>query len=223
MSFPRIERGFDSLYLLQKMNLKDTYNKIAEDWTQDHKTDTWWIAGAERLASYLQAGSKIIDVGCAGGLKSEFLAKLGFQVTGIDLSDKMIELAKQWMPSGDFLVKDITEPLVFDHKFDAVFAQAVLLHVPKKNIPATLKNLSDVLKPKGYLYAAVKELHPGEDEEQNITENDYGYEYERFFSFFTLPEMEKYVKDLNMKIVYSNVDRNAKNDTTWVQVIAQKL
>src|SRR5579862_7757608 len=40
------------------------------------------------------AGAAVADVGCGGGLLAEALARLGAQVTGIDLSPTMIEVAK---------------------------------------------------------------------------------------------------------------------------------
>src|SRR3989338_5343286 len=108
------------------MNLKSTYDKIAENWSEDHANDTWWIAGTEKFSSFLKKGDSVLDVGCASGLKSKYLAKKGFVVTGIDFSDKMIEFAQQRMPTGQFFVRDINEPLDFKNKFDGIFAQAVL-------------------------------------------------------------------------------------------------
>ena len=92
----------------------------------------------------------------------------------------MIEIAKEYYPKGSYFVKDIKEPLDLGI-FDAIFAQAVLLHIPKSEIIKVLQNLNNSLKSGGYIYIAVKELKPGEKEEQNIIENDY--DYERFFSF----------------------------------------
>lgn len=43
----------------------------------------------------------------------------------------MIALARGQVPTGTFFVKDIKEPLGLKSMFDGVFAQAVLLHVPK--------------------------------------------------------------------------------------------
>ncbi|OGM98140.1 MAG: hypothetical protein A2735_00325 [Candidatus Yanofskybacteria bacterium RIFCSPHIGHO2_01_FULL_41_21] len=202
------------------MDLKSTYNYIAEDWTKDHENDTWWIAGTDKFASYLKQGRSVLDVGCASGMKSEYLAKKGFVVTGVDFSGKMIELAQKRMPSRFFFVRDINEPLNLKSKFDGIFAQAVLLHVPKNNIKKVLGNLLELLKSNGYIYIAVKKVNEGQIEEQVIKENDYGYEYERFFSFYTLDEMRGYLEEFGLKIVYSDVISTGK--TEWIQVIAQK-
>ena len=202
------------------MNLKSTYDKIAKNWSEDHANDTWWIAGTEKFSSFLKKGDSVLDVGCASGLKSRYLTQKLFVVTGIDFSGKMIEFAQQRMPTGQFFVKDINEPLDFKSKFDGIFAQAVLLHISKKNVKKVIQNLIEFLNPNGYFYIAVKKLRNGAKEEQVVTENDYGYEYERFFSFYTSEELKKHLNDLKLNIVYSDI--TSIGSTEWIQMIAQK-
>lgn len=203
------------------MDLKATYNRIAEDWDKDHENDTWYKAGTDKFASYLKAGDSILDVGCGSGIKSEYLAQRGFLVDGIDLSEKMVELAQKKLPDRTFLVRDINEPLDLKSKYDGVFAQAVLLHIAKKNVKNVIGNLINLLNQGGYIYIAVKKINEGQPEEQTIKENDYGYEYERFFSFYSLEEIERYLQEFNLKIVFTDVSSTGKSD--WVQVIAQKI
>jgi 2-polyprenyl-3-methyl-5-hydroxy-6-metoxy-1,4-benzoquinol methylase len=202
------------------MSLKSTYDRIAYDWIEDHKNDTWWNNATQKFISYLNIGDTILDVGCAGGIKTKFFVNQGFSVVGIDLSDKMIKIAKEMVPNGKFFVKDIRVTLDLDCKFNGIFAQAVLLHIPKSEIKVVLKNLYQDLQKNGYFYLAVKEIRIGQAEEQVIKENDYGYDYERFFSFYSLTELENYIKELNMEIVYSDVI--SYENTNWVQMIAKK-
>lgn len=114
-----------------KENLKKTYNKIAEDWNQDHQNDIWSVEAAKKFASLFKKGSKILDIGCGSGLKSRAIIDKGLKVVGIDISEKMIKLARKNAPEGIFQVMDM-EGITFKGKFDGVFAQACLLHVPKK-------------------------------------------------------------------------------------------
>ena len=144
----------------------------------------------------------------------------GFKVTGIDFSEEMIKFSREKVSGAEFFVKDIFEPLNFDVMFDGVFAQAVLLHVPKKEVLGVIKNIITPLKPDGYFYVAVKQATPGEPDEQIIKESDYGFEYERFFSLFTLEEMENYLKQVGMEIVYKDIVSSGK--TNWIQLIAKK-
>lgn len=202
------------------MNLKDTYNLIAEDWYKDHQKDDWWIPGTDKFISFLRPGSNILDVGCGAGVKSDYLIKKGFKVTGIDFSDQMIGIAGREVKTGDFLVKDIKEPLLLDRQFDGVFAQAVLLHISRQEMTQVLKNILEPLKPGGYFYAAVKEVKPDRPEEGMLKENDYGYEYERFFSYYGAEELKQYLSDAGLKIVYQDVVSSGK--TNWIQMIGQK-
>ncbi len=203
------------------MDLKSTYNKIAEDWFKDHKEDTWWVEGTGKFLSMLPEKSTILDVGCGAGVKSRYLAGKGFKITGIDFSEKMIEIAKRESPDIDFDVVDIYELDNYGKAFNAVFAQAVLLHIPKAKIQKIIKSLKNKIKPGGLLYLAVKEVKSDKLEEKIERENDYGYDYERFFSFFTLPEIERYLKGLDLEIVWKTVANSGK--TNWIQVVARKF
>ena len=202
------------------MDLKSTYNRIAKDWLEDHQDDTWWIGGTDKYLSYLKPHASILDVGCGQGVKTEYLIKKGFRVTGIDFSREMIKLAKQLAPSGKFFIKDIKQPLGFDVLFDGVFAQAVLLHIPKNEVLGVLKNITRPLKTGGYLYVTVKKLRPGNKDEEIVKENDYGYEYERFFSYFTLDELKSYITKIGLRLVFD--DTISSGDTNWIQIVAKK-
>lgn len=201
-------------------DLKSTYNRIAKDWFKDHQEDTWWVSGTDKFISLLSPDSLVLDVGCGAGVKSKYLITKGLKVVGIDLSEKMIEIAKKEVPNAKFHVADIMQPLEFSEKFDGIFAQAVLLHISKKDIKNVLSNLLIQLKPRGYLYIAVKGLKKGQSEEQVIKENDYGYEYERFFSFYKSEELNGYIKELGMSSIYDDIV--SVGNTDWIQAIAQK-
>ncbi len=203
------------------MNLRETYNRIAKDWMQDHAADVWSLEGVEHFASLMPKGGRVLDAGCGAGEKSIYLAKQGLKVTAIDFSEEMIRLAKERAPGIDFSVKDITEPLHIEGVYDGVFAQAVLLHIPKAEVRGVIKNITASLKQKGYFYLAVKAMREDGIEEEIRKEDEYGYEYERFFSYYTIEEMREHLVVLGFKIVYENIKLWGK--TNWIQIIAEKL
>lgn len=202
------------------MDLKATYNRIAEDWFKDHHEDTWWIEGTDKFVSLLKPGSLVLDVGCGTGVKSQYLLDKGLKVIGIDFSEKMIEIAKREVPGATFHVADIKDLSGLQETFDGVLAQATLLHIPKAEAGDVVKGLRDKLNNGGYLYIAVKEKRENGKEEEILKEDDYGYEYERFFSYFTLPEIKKYISDAGMEVCYENV--SLSGHTNWIQVICRK-
>ena len=198
------------------MSLKDTYNRIAEDWHRDHLKDDWWIPDAERFVALLPSQSLVLDVGCAGGVKSRWLKERDLRVIGIDISEKMIEIARGFCPDVDFRVMDMHDIGTLPETFGGIFAQASFLHLPKKDVPAVIAACVSRLESGGLLYAAVKEVRPGRGEEEHKTENDYGYDYTRFFSYYTLDEMKRLFTDAGLTLVH------AETVEGWIQTIGRK-
>lgn len=203
------------------MNLKDTYNLIAEDWHQDHLNDDWWIAGTQKFADTLPEGATLLDVGCAGGTKTKYLVDRGFNVTGIDLSDNMIKIAQRELPSVEFHAMDMRNVRELNKIFDAVFMQASFLHIPKKDAASVLETMKDVLNAGGHLYIAVKETYPDGPDEEIKQESDYGYKYERFFSHYKQDELVELVRKVGFEIIYA--DNAPSGRTKWIQVFARKI
>ena len=201
------------------MNLKETYNKIAEDWYKDH-LDEWWVPGADKFLSFLNKGDRILDAGCGPGIKSGFFVDRGFRAHGVDFSESMIKIAKRDFPQAEFSVLDLNEAEKLKDMYNAIFLQAVLLHFSKYRAQEILKKLATKLKSGGFFHVSVKEVGENQPEEQVRVENDYGYEYERFFSYYTTEEIEGYLRNLGFDIVHT--DMTSWGKTNWIQVIGMK-
>jgi 2-polyprenyl-3-methyl-5-hydroxy-6-metoxy-1,4-benzoquinol methylase len=199
---------------------RDTYNRIAHDWHKDHMNDTWSIDATESFSKMLPAGSCVLDVGCAGGLKSRVLVKNGLRVVGIDTSEAFIEIAKREVPEGDFRVMDMRDVSSLDGEFDGIFILASLLHIPKLDVHRALSGLTAKLKIGGYIYVAVKERRADQLEEEIVVENDYGYRYERFFSFYTIPELQADVESVGLQI--QSIKNIPFGKTNWIHVVGLK-
>ena len=199
---------------------QQTYNKIAEEWHRDHCSDDWWVAGTNYLISLLPIGATVLDVGCGSGVKAKYLTNKGLKVTGLDYSEKLLEIARRENPAIEFVQMDMREVARLDRQFDCVFAQASLLHIPRAEVLAAIKILVEVLKPDGYFYVAVKGVREDRPEEGVKTENDYGYEYQRFFSYFRLEEIKQFFLDAGLEVVWENSSKS--ENCEWIQVIGKK-
>jgi 2-polyprenyl-6-hydroxyphenyl methylase/3-demethylubiquinone-9 3-methyltransferase len=109
------------------------------------------------------AGKRVLDVGCGGGILSEAMAARGALVTGIDLADKPLKVARlHLLESGlsvDYL-KISAEELARtnDEHYDVVTCMEMLEHVPD---PAqTVRACSDLLKPGGRAFFATINRNP---------------------------------------------------------------
>jgi len=201
-------------------DLKDTYNKIAKDWNGDHIIDTWWFSGTDKFLSLLPKEASILDVGCAGGFKTNYIKEKGFNVEGIDFSEEMIKDAQERFKGINFEVRNVYDLDKINKTYDGIFSQAVLLHIPKKDILEILEKIKSKLNKGGFAYIAVKEKKDGGVEEEIKKENDYGYEYERFFSYFSLDELKNYFKELNMEVVYEKIESSGR--ANWINIIGKK-
>ena len=202
------------------MNLKETYNRIAEDWYKDHEQDNWWIEGTNQFAAFLAPKASILDVGCGAGIKTKYLSDKGFGLLGIDFSENFIEIARRENPRLSFKVLDMRQTASLREDFDAIFMQASLLHIPKADAEEVLRNIVTCLKDGGYLYIAVKEQRENGPSEEIKIEDDYGYSYERFFSYYNREELHGYIATLGLKICYDTVTSSGR--ANWLQIIAQK-
>ncbi len=115
---------------------------------------------ADRIAL---EGAKVLDVGCGGGLLSEFMAKAGADVTGIDLAPELVKIARlHGLESGvevDYREQSV-ETLAADEagSFDAVTCMEMLEHVPDP--AAILSACAALLKPGGRLFVSTLNRTP---------------------------------------------------------------
>ena len=61
------------------------------------------------LISKINTGGKILDLGCGNGRAVKYFIDSGFQGVGVDVSDKMLELARRHIPKGVFFKKEFTK------------------------------------------------------------------------------------------------------------------
>ncbi|KKW01775.1 MAG: hypothetical protein UY34_C0008G0030 [Parcubacteria group bacterium GW2011_GWA2_48_9] len=140
---------------------------------------------------------------------------VALSVYGLDLSEKLLDIAKKDNPTVEFTQGDMRQLPYADGQFDGVFAKASLLHIKKDDIDQVLSEIRRVLRPKGIFHAAVKQ---GEGEKEE-TEDDYGYSYKRFFSYWQPEEFKRLLTERGFNITNSDI---LKRSFTWIRIIAVK-
>ena len=98
---------------------------------------------------------KILDIGCGGGLLSEPMCRLGADVTGIDASEKNIQVAKLHAMKNNLDIKYLfTSPERFKTrtKFDVILNMEIVEHV--ENINFFLESCSSLLRKEGIMFVA---------------------------------------------------------------------
>ncbi|MBS0287551.1 MAG: class I SAM-dependent methyltransferase [Proteobacteria bacterium] len=105
----------------------------------------------DELIKLIPAKSTILDVGCGSGvpIASYFIEK-DFEVTGIDGSQKLLDIAKEKCPKMKGVLGDVRS-VILNEQFDAVVEWWCLFHIPKPDHEKMIQRFSQWLKPNGIL------------------------------------------------------------------------
>ena len=105
-------------------------------------------------SNYLE-GLNVLDIGCGGGLISEPIARLGANVTGIDASEKNINVAKLHSKKNGLKINYLNaSPENFEEKekFDIILNLEIVEHV--NNVNLYIKSCYKLLKKNGLMFTA---------------------------------------------------------------------
>lgn len=131
------------------------YNKTATGWSDEWLKEKKQSTILEKFYNcFAQGGTKhpkILDLGCGAGYDSKIMSKFGARMVGIDLSEKLIKIAKEEVTNCKFFVGDITDKMTSLGKFDGVACLATIIHINIQQMKQTMQNISDVIKKGGLL------------------------------------------------------------------------
>lgn len=136
------------------MHPEDTatrYDRIASWWQAQHQSSSYGIAQLERAIKFTPNKQLAIDIGCgSSGRFIQVLKEHGFQVEGLDISEEMIDLAKQLHPDLTFYRADICRwnP---PKRYSLIVAWDSTFHLPLEMQKPVMQKLCDALEPNGVL------------------------------------------------------------------------
>jgi len=131
------------------------YNSIADKYSRVREKD--WREFNFLFDKYLLSNDKVLDLGCGNGRFYQSFKNKGVDYLGIDVSSKLIEIAKSNHPEGKFEVSSVES--ILSDSFDKVYSIAVLHHIPSREFRLNfLKEIKRVLKGNGYLVLTVWNL-----------------------------------------------------------------
>lgn len=192
------------------MNTIDYYNKNAASY-YNQTVEMGMETIIEKFIKYIPADGAILDLGCGSGRDSIYFIEEGFDVTAVDGSKALCELAK--IEIGQEVHNIMFEDLEFDNVFDGVWACASLLHIKKSELPNIISKISRSLVDDGVLYMSVKH---GDFE---------GIRDERYYADYRTGEIKELFKkfpEFEIIDIYTK-RRNKDDDQSWLNIFVRKV
>ena len=222
-------------YLLEKTT--QDYNLIADDFSR-----TRWNIWAEFsiFRDFVKDGDRVLDVGCGNGRLLELFKDKIINYAGIDVSEKLIDLAKKKYPENNFLVADNLNLPFPENNFDKVFSIAVLHTIPSKGLrEKAISELKRVLKPGGFLILTAWDMWRKDAfltlfkyaflKLAGRSQLDFGDalipwadKTKRYYHFFTKKELIALVEKKGFKIMKKGIAKNENKKRSNIYIIAEK-
>lgn len=200
---------------------QDTFDKIAAGW-YNFRHRTIFKKELEELAGRWQKG-KLLNVGCAHGPDFPPFTP-GFELYGIDISPKMLELARKYASKYQFtvnLAQADARQLPYDNNFfDHAIAVASLHHIEETDGRLqAFKELYRVLQPGGEAFITVwNKWQPRfwfKSKDTLVPWKNGGEILQRYYHLFSYGELEKLVKKAGFTLVKSHPESSYKFPLKW--------
>ena len=179
-----------------KALVRSGYDQCAAAYHESRRRE----AGPEldALFAVLDDGAAVLDIGCGAGVPVTRALSERFSVTGVDISDSMIELARANVPAGKFIRADVMTVEFAPSTFDAATAFYSIFHIPRSEHPALFRRVHDWLKPGGYLLC----LLPRYNEETYI---DDFFGSTMYWSSYAVEDYERLLTEIGFDILEKSV------------------
>lgn len=166
----------------------------------------------DEFLKLIPKNGNILDAGCGSGRDTLKFKSLGYNVTAIDGSKMMCELASEH--SGIDAKHMQFQEIKFNNEFNGIWASASLLHVPSDELEDVLKRLKKSLKDNGIFYASFK-LGDFEGERNG-----------RYFNDFTEDTAIELFENADFEIIktwLTNDARLERKNEKWVNILVKKI
>jgi len=139
------------------INFRNVYGDLAraESYAKLEFPNTYYLAYRDLpvIINKHVSGQMAVDFGCGTGRSTRFLKSLGFEVTGIDISEDMLGIARKLDPGGKYIrVSDGKYESFGTARFDLVLSVFTFDNIPGwENRTKILSGLGSLLKPSGIM------------------------------------------------------------------------
>jgi SAM-dependent methyltransferase len=149
----------------------------------------------DRFADAVRNVGPVCDVGCGPGHVTRYLHDRGVDVSGVDLSAGMVERARGLNPGIEFRQGDMAALAAPDGSWAAIVLFYSIIHIPRDEVVAVLRELKRTVRPGGCLFLA---FHIGSE---TIHRDEWwGQAVSVDYLLFTTDEMTGYLRQAGFEV-----------------------
>lgn len=134
--------------------VRTSYDRVADKYVEmnlgDITTYPWLRTAIDGFAAAVRGLGPVLDVGCGPGDVTAYLAECGLDVSGVDLSARMIDHARRLHPDQRFAVASATELELADSSLGGILGWWSLFNLPRHILPPVLQSFARALVPGGH-------------------------------------------------------------------------
>lgn len=172
------------------------YDRNTQSYLESNQNPVDFI---DEFLGHLQKGNTVLDLGSGPGTNAAYLHARNLQVTGIDLSEKMIRYAKSRYHEIDFRLGDMTKLQFKANSFDGILASYSLIHLAKDAVPSVLAKLHEILRLGGVMYLSVQS----------------GNSTQGFYSHPTMPDDNVFLNIFAKEEIFNLLSEHGFKVVTW--------
>lgn len=136
--------------MMTNHQLSEVYNRFAATYEQNRGQFDMTAIFDEFYDILKAPHGHMLDLGCGAGEPfARWFAERGWDVTGVDFSSRMLELARRYVPQMRAVCADMTAVDFPKSTFDAIISIYSLFHVPRQHHAALFEKWAQWLKPQG--------------------------------------------------------------------------
>jgi SAM-dependent methyltransferase len=176
------------------------------------------VAAIERFAAVLPPGARVLEVGSGPGRDARALEEAGLNVRRTDVAPGFVTLMRSAGHDADVLdplTDDLSDPAAPGTAYDAVWADASLLHVRREDLPTVLTRLAGATVPAGLLFASMKE---GDGEQWSVHGT---ISAPRFFTYWREEALREVLEASGWKVEHVGYGDGMRGER-WLEVLATR-
>lgn len=195
-----------------KFTIKNT-DKSVDKYIKTRMNPDIVINHLEKFKQLVIPGGFILDLGCGHGRDCKYFEDNGFNVMGIDLSRKMLKVARSVCEYTQLIHTDIRNINQLNCKFDGIWACASLYHLKKKDFIKLIDDIYNILNENGVLFIAIKQGIG----EKIIYKEDL--KVSKFYSLYSEEEILDILKNAGFNVIDVIIEN--KFDI-WINIYSRK-